>query len=595
MALSTQECLVGNDEGKRQKALVQHLSQKLGPSIFDMWFADGSSVQVSGDDVTIWGESKFAIDRLAKNFGREIEFAVRHCCSPRARVRYQIGEPTSRSYNVDHGTPDVQANHRNEAAESDRALIELREQQLDELCQHSDATTTSELATERRSSANATSEPTTLPAIVQATSEDEHGHPMENRHQGPAKILRGEVRSPATVSSSTGGSLRLHSARTTTSDPAFRRKHGLESFWFGETNRLAQVSVRQAFQSFGQFSPIFVYGPSGSGKTHLLESIAVDARKELRLRRCVFMSAEQFTTYFVQALRGTGLPTFRRKYRDLDLLAIDDVQFFGGKKATLSEFQFTIDSLHRAGKQVVLASDRPPIELNHFGAELTARLTAGLICPIEYPDEEGRAKIIQRMCKQRHVDMPSDVVNVIASRLGRDVRRLSGAVNRIYAVAQARQCKMTLEMANEVLADLFSVTSSGTSLPTIEKVVCEFCGVNPSELRSSSRRKSISSARTLAMYLSRQYTSSAYSEIGDYFGGRSHSTVIAANKKANLWIEENSAISLSQRGIPGQGSNFPSGSNAENRLRTKFRSPSQLCLSRRQGCQFVTLRPRPPS
>ncbi len=337
-----------------------------------------------------------------------------------------------------------------------------------------------------------------------------------------------------------------------TSNRTVRRNQGLESFWFGETNRLVEAGTRQMFQQFGQLTPFLVYGPTGCGKTHLLETITADTRRKLKLRRCVFMSAEQFTTYFVSALRGTGLPSFRRKYRDLDFLAIDDIQFFAGKKATLGEFQFTIDNLVRNGKQVVLSSDRPPIELNHFGNETVARFSAGLICPLHYPDVKGRQQIITRMCRQRHINIPPEVVEMIAERLGRDVRRLSGAINRIHAMAEASNRRITVEIAKQVLVDLFSVNSSLTSLNTIEKAVCDFCDIKPTELRSSSRRKRICTARMLAMYLSRQYTSSAFSEIGDYFGGRSHSTVIAAQKKVTGWIAQNQPIDLPNAYYPAK-------------------------------------------
>ena len=337
-----------------------------------------------------------------------------------------------------------------------------------------------------------------------------------------------------------------------TSNRTVRRNKGLESFWFGESNRLVEAGTRQMFQQFGQLTPFLVYGPTGCGKTHLLETITADTRRKLKLRRCVFMSAEQFTTYFVSALRGTGLPSFRRKYRDLDFLAIDDIQFFAGKKATLGEFQFTIDNLVRNGKQVVLSSDRPPIELNHFGNETVARFSAGLICPLHYPDVKGRQQIITRMCRQRQINIPSEVVEMIAERLGRDVRRLSGAINRVHAMAEASNRPITVDIAKQVLVDLFAVNSSLTSLNTIEKAVCDFCDIKPTELRSSSRRKRICTARMLAMYLSRQYTSSAFSEIGDYFGGRSHSTVIAAQKKVIDWIAQNQPIDLPNAYYPAK-------------------------------------------
>ncbi len=244
---------------------------------------------------------------------------------------------------------------------------------------------------------------------------------------------------------------------------------------------------------------------------------------------------------------------FRRKYRDLDLLAIDDVQFLAGKRATLNEFQYTIDNLIRNGKQVVVSSDRPPLELSALGAELNTRLTAGLACPLRYPGFEGRLNILHRMCNERRFRLSTKVLELIAERLTRDVRRLSGAINRLHAVAISTNSKITPEMAQSELCELFAAGSgNGTSLLNIEQAVCEFCGIKAKDLRSSSRRKQISTARMLAMFLSREYTSSALSEIGDYFGGRSHSTVIAAKRKVSNWLENNEGVTLPNATYPAR-------------------------------------------
>ena len=231
-----------------------------------------------------------------------------------------------------------------------------------------------------------------------------------------------------------------------------RKTKSVDSFWFGSENQLARISVDHVFAQPGQLSPLFIYGPTGSGKSHLLESITHDVRRRLRRQRCIFLSAEQFTNNFVQALRGgSGLPVFRRKYRDLDLLAVDDVQFLIGKKATIGEFQFTIDNLNRMGKQVVLSSDRPPVELNNLSPDLAARLTSGLICPLHYPGYEGRLVITRQMCADRRFSIPEDVLEVVCERLPNDVRRLSGAVNRLYAARIATGRQVTVETANRVL------------------------------------------------------------------------------------------------------------------------------------------------
>jgi len=320
----------------------------------------------------------------------------------------------------------------------------------------------------------------------------------------------------------------------------------LKSFWFGANNQFAKAGVEQIMLLPGQFSPLLIHGPSGSGKSHLLEAATNEFRRRLRAKRCVFLTAEQFTNQFVASLRDNrGLPMFRRKYRDLDLLAIDDIQFLAGKNATLNEFQFTLDHLVRQGKQVIVSADRPPMELDTLGSDLLNRLASGLMCPLMFPDLEGRKSIIGSMCRQRNFRLNADVIDLIAEQMTRDVRRLSGAINRLRAVSISTGMeKITLEFAAEVLQDLISLSSIGTSMVTIEEAVCNLTGLKSADLRSNSRRKSISSARMLAMYLAREHTNAALSEIGAHFGGRSHSTVIAARKKINTLIADDSEIAV---------------------------------------------------
>ena len=332
-----------------------------------------------------------------------------------------------------------------------------------------------------------------------------------------------------------------------------QRPRGLSGFYFGESNPLIEKAVEQSFRNPGRYSPLFVYGSVGSGKSHLLESYTHDFRKRLRMSRCVHLTAEQFTGFFLHSLRGSGLPVFRRKYRDLDLLAIDDIQFFAGKRATLNEFQYTIDHLIRSGKQVLLSADRPPMELHDMGSEVATRVAAGLVCSLDYPDFESRCRITRQFCKPLGLDLADDVIELVCQTLTRDVRKLSGAVNRLSVLQSLTGTRITTDQVRETLTDLFSGSySASTSMPNIEKAVCELFEVRPAELKSSSRRKQISSARMLAMYLSRRYTSSAFSEIGDYYGGRTHSTVIAAEKKVDQWLEKDEGIALPHARYPAR-------------------------------------------
>lgn len=309
--------------------------------------------------------------------------------------------------------------------------------------------------------------------------------------------------------------------------PRFR----LADLCFAPESEMLQTAIQQVLRAPGRFSPLFVHGPTGSGKTHLAESIAAEFRRTVRNARAICISSEQFTNSFIECVRGSGLPLFRRKFRDLDLLVVDDVQFLGGKKATLGEFQYTIDHLARAGKQIVLTCDRSPQEVAETLGDFSSRMTAGLVCQIAWLDQHGREQVVQRMAQERGLTLEPEAVEWIASRIQGDARRLSGAVNRVAAATLLNGLRANRDQAARAISDLPDATGRFTSLVAIEKTVCECMGVSSQDIRSSRRSKRISSARMLAMWLSRRFTPNALSEIGDHFGGRSHSTVVAAQHR----------------------------------------------------------------
>lgn len=322
-----------------------------------------------------------------------------------------------------------------------------------------------------------------------------------------------------------------------------------ESFVVGPSNRLAYASAEMAAERLGELSPLVIWGPTGVGKTHLLESIWSAARKADRQKTIVYLSAEQFVSDFLQALRGTGLPNFRRRYRGVDLLLIDDLQFFCGKRYTQIELLYTIDTLIREGRQIVLACDRPPSELADLGPELVARLESGVVCRLDPPEHQTRRGIVARMAERLHMTVPADVQEFIAARLTRHAREISGALCRLHATSQAWQKPITLSMAQEALADMVQAGSRVVRLADIEKAVCETFKLDPSSLQSGRKAKSVSHPRMLAMWLARKYTRAALSEIGQYFGRRSHSTVISAQKRVDGWLSEGATLTLADHSL----------------------------------------------
>lgn len=347
----------------------------------------------------------------------------------------------------------------------------------------------------------------------------------------------------------------IETARTTQAraaeppQPAAQRRFAnFESFVVGATNRVAQASAQMVCERPGCYSPLFLHGPTGVGKTHLLEGIWTATRKARRTASVIYLSAEQFTTYFLEALRGgSGLPSFRRKYRGVDVLIIDDVQFFAGKRATLGELQHTIDTLAKEGRQLVFAADRAPAELEELGPELVARFSGGMVAKLDAPDHATRVGILRQRAGDLKMLVPDDVLDYIATHLTSHARELSGAMNRLHVTSQTWRMPVTREMAEEALAELIRHNRRAPRLADIEKAVCLTFGLEADSLQSGRKAKAVSHPRMLAMWLARKHTRAALSEIGQYFGQRRHSTVISAHKKVGQWVAKQAAVEVADQ------------------------------------------------
>ncbi len=299
---------------------------------------------------------------------------------------------------------------------------------------------------------------------------------------------------------------------------------GLESFVAGRRNHTARKTAEMILQRPGALSPVLFYGPTSVGKTHLLRALCSSFRRQRPRSACLYLTAEQFTTGFLQALRGTGTPNFRQKCRGVEMLALDDLQFFCGKRATLIELLNTIDHLMREGRQLVFAADRPPAELAELGTELRTRLESGMVCELQAADYEMRVEIVGQMACRMGLEVPDEVRHFIAARLTNHARELSGALCRLQAASVASGRSIDRALAEETLADMIRHSQRLVRLQDIEKAVCHAFGVEAESLRSPSKSKSASQPRMLAMWLARKHTRAALSEIGRYFGRRSHST-----------------------------------------------------------------------
>ena len=331
--------------------------------------------------------------------------------------------------------------------------------------------------------------------------------------------------------------------------PAFspRKFASLASFVVGASNRLAMHSAEIVVRNPGQITPLFVYGPTSVGKTHLLEGIWSAARKAGRGATTVYLSAEQFTSYFLEALRGGGLPAFRRKYRGVNVLIVDDLQFLAGKRATQVEMMQTVDTLLRSGRQLVFAADRSPLELSDFMPELLTRLTGGMVSRIEPPDYATRLGIVGHFSRRLGVDLPEDVQRFVAARLTGHARELSGALCCLQATSEAMRRKISVALAEEALGDMIRHSTRVVRLADIEKAVCKVFGLESQALQSDGKSRRVSQPRMLAMWLARKHTRAALSEIGAFFGRRSHSTVISAQKRVDDWMAHDEPFAMPEQ------------------------------------------------
>jgi chromosomal replication initiator protein len=311
----------------------------------------------------------------------------------------------------------------------------------------------------------------------------------------------------------------------------------------GSCNEFALSAARQVCQAPGvQFTTLFVHGPVGVGKTHMLEGIHRDLKLRFPSRQVVYLTAEAFANFFTQALRDHKLPSFRQKFRSIDILIVDDIDFLDGKRGIQEEFLFTIQQLESHGRMVVVGAHGHPRLLTKMSEELRTRFLAGMVCRIDPPDVMTRRRIIENKAFRAGADFAPEVFQFVADRFRNNVRELEGAFNTLLAYQRMQGRRLSLTAARNALSDLERDCIRVVRIVDVEQAVCTMFGVTVEELKSNKRQKSLSQPRMLAMYLARKHTRAAYTEIGQHFGGRNHSTVIAAEKKITASMTGQEAI-----------------------------------------------------
>ena len=323
----------------------------------------------------------------------------------------------------------------------------------------------------------------------------------------------------------------------------------LSEFIVGPCNRVAYASAQAVAENPGlEVNPLVIYGPVGTGKSHLLEGIYLALRKNYPDWKVNFVTSEDFTNRFVQSMRLGKLNTFRKQFRECDALLMDDVHFLAKKQATQEEFLHTFDTLHAAGLQVVVTCDCHPRLNDQFMPELMDRLLGGAVWNVLPPDFQTRKELLRaKALKIERTPLPDEVVRFIADQLRGNVRELEGAINGLVHFSRVSGRRIDLPLAKEALQELLRYSIRVVQLPDIDEIVCRFLNMDRGSLQSKKRSWAFSHPRMVAMYLARRYTSATYSEIGRYFGNRTHGTVVAAEKKVRQWVNDDTALTLGQR------------------------------------------------
>ena len=345
-----------------------------------------------------------------------------------------------------------------------------------------------------------------------------------------------------------------HSTHNSFLDP----KNTFQSFVVGSCNQFAHAASLAVAQSpANAYNPLFIYGGVGLGKTHLLHAIVnyitiTEKKKNLRLS---YLPSEKFVNELISSLQHDQMTNFRNKYRNIDVLLIDDIQFIGGKERTQEEFFHTFNTLYESNKQIVFSCDRTPKEIPTLEERLQSRFEWGLIADIQPPDLETKVAILNKKAEEKKIYLPEEIALYIATNIKSNVRELEGALVRLSAYASLTNTKLSMELAQEVLKEIFYIKDRATNIENIQKLVSRYFGITVAELKSSKRNKTISLPRQIAMYLCREMTKLSLPEIGRQFGGKDHTTVLhSVNKIKSLMNKDreiNTAIKTITKTVKG--------------------------------------------
>lgn len=529
---------------------TETLRGRIGADRFDLWFATKArfAVETRGDGgpvMVIQCDGDFVAQRIQKNFTTELRASAMIALGETATFRLDCPTvpATSRDERSSHESDDKSCVAASDAMSHDRAHAD------------SDAAPGKRRRGDRSAGPRRTRQHALGMSELMAQVATSPGEPSPKTARS-SQSRSGSAHSKSAHSKTAMRSPAISSARRDgTSDPAnsttdvFATEAGviggrtLDSFLTGDCNEFAFSAAMMALSNPEVASPLFLHGPTGTGKSHLLAAMADALRTRRRMRRVILLTAEQFTNDFVSSVGTTGLPSFRQRYRDVDALLIDDVHFLASKTATLREALYTVETLTNAGKPLIFSANLPPSEIRGLTGEVAGRMSSGLVCPLMPLDAVTRLALLRRVTSQRCVMTCGDeLLNEVAELLPGDGRCIAGVANMILMLQRMYRREPTIHEVRKYGCELLQSQTVTPTLRGIERAVCEAFGLEPEGLRGKAQTRRVSEPRTLAMYLARQLTGCAFTEIAKHFGRRSHTGAIAAQAKVETWLASGKPI-----------------------------------------------------
>lgn len=480
-----------DDHAPSMQRVFEEIERQVGDRNFEHWFRNKVALAFEGREVVLRITSAFLLAWMQKNFFAQVADAVRATLGGDFIVRFALGS-------------------------ADAGVV---------------------------SASSAVAAPVTTQR--QAAEPQSHAESPAESAKAPLKLLdvpsNESPSAPVAEQSAPPPAKETHKSGT-------RRFADLADFIQGSCNELALTAAKQICNEPGvRFNPLVIYGDAGTGKTHLLEGIYRMMRRRHPSQQVMYLTAEAFSNYFTQALKEHTLPAFRQRFRGVDVLLIDDVDFFDGKRVFQEEFLHTFQQLESHGRQIVVSSDRHPRLLTKLTNDLSTRFVSGLVCKIESPDLETRQKIVEHKAARLGDAVAPEALAYIAQKFRNNVRELEGGLNQLESHHFLTRKRVTLATARQIISEHERDTKRPVRITDVEQVVCQFFGVAPADLKSERRQRAFSEPRMLAMFLIRKHTHAAYSQIGEHFGGRNHSTVMAAEKRLMTLAAAGDSIRVASR------------------------------------------------